>query len=75
MEILIENTILVVRFESNRNGLSNLDGLESESLTIQFVGLHSLSLEVGFLCLNHLLLSSPWFERKETITPACELGL
>ena len=36
MEIVINNTIFVVRFESDRNCRSNLDCLESESLTIQF---------------------------------------
>ena len=41
---MIDETFLVVRFESDRNRGSYSDGLESESLTIQFWNPNCLSL-------------------------------
>ena len=41
---MINDTIFVGRFKSDRNRRSNLVGLESESLTIQFQNLYCLSL-------------------------------
>ena len=43
----IDDTIFVVRFESDRNRWSNSDSLESDSKTIQFVGSHRQSLIVS----------------------------
>ena len=47
IEIVTDDMILVVRFESDQNQRSNSEGLESELLTIQFVSANHWFLKKG----------------------------